>query len=306
MPEPQPPRITVRPMTEGDLGVTTLVRKAALESTLLSEGRMPEPWVPRDPVFHRHLLRTDPAGSFVAEIEGIVVGYSQALVRGDIWYLAQLFVQPEVHALGVGARVLDAALQYADARHARTFAVCSTASPSAQALYLRSGMMPVALLYTLRGPLAPLLELPAPDGVGKRVVDCEGWQDRLAAVDHDVWGAERRDDHALFARSPEEHGVALLRDGEVRGYAWGREGDGWLGPVAARTPEEQLGLLRMLAETLLERGTEDGGVGALSTNPAVLRALLRAGWRIVRWTHFCTSAPFGQLDRYVPGSGFML
>ena len=43
----------------------------------------------------RHLLRTDPEGSWVAEgSDGSVVGMSQALVRDGYWTLSQIGTRP--------------------------------------------------------------------------------------------------------------------------------------------------------------------------------------------------------------------
>ena len=69
------PAISYRLFTEADLSATTYVRKAALEALVRENGREPEPWMPRAPIMHRHLLETDPEGAWAAEIEGVLVGY---------------------------------------------------------------------------------------------------------------------------------------------------------------------------------------------------------------------------------------
>ena len=116
--------ISYRRMVEADLASTALVRRAAISWLEHSEGREPDlPPIPPRPVIHAHILRTDPGGSWVGEINGLVLGYAQAFVRGDVWYLSQLFVQPEAHAHGLGRGVLDRALAYGDERGARVRAV---------------------------------------------------------------------------------------------------------------------------------------------------------------------------------------
>src|SRR5437868_4301118 len=79
------------------------------------------------------------------------------------WSLAQLFVQPAVHATGVGQGLLKRARDYGRARGARVFAVSSSTSRSAQALYMRHGMFANAINYDLSGPVEPLLRLPEPE-----------------------------------------------------------------------------------------------------------------------------------------------
>src|ERR1700674_4194826 len=103
--------ITYRPMTETDLAAALYVRKAANESLDLPTKPL-APWMPAFPRTMAHLLRTDPGACLVAEIDGLIVGYAQALLRGEIWFLSQLFVQPEAQGLGIGAGLLGRAQQY--------------------------------------------------------------------------------------------------------------------------------------------------------------------------------------------------
>ena len=175
--------ITVRPMTDADIAATALVRRAAIQWLERSQGRTPDvPTVPPRPVLHRHILRTDPGGCWVAEMNDLVLGYSQSFIRGDLWFLSQLFVQPEVHAHGAGRAVLERAVAYGDASGARIRSVVASSSPVAHALYARQGMFTAGLGYRLSGPADALLALPAPSGNQKRVVDCSGWQDRIAGA----------------------------------------------------------------------------------------------------------------------------
>ncbi len=295
-------------MTEADLAPTTYVRKAAIESLIRSEGRAVEPWMPRAPIFQRHLLTTDPEGCWVAEIDGLVVGYAQGYVRGDVWYLSQLFVQPDVHALGAGQGALQRSQEYGRQRGAKVFAVSSSTAHSAQALYMRHGMYAIGINYHLRGAVEPLLRLPEPDAHQKRVVDCSGWQDRIADLDLEVWGGERRPEHALFLSElgSVNSTFALTRDGDFLGYSYALDDfGGFIGPLAARRVEDQLPLLRMAAAWLLDREVSDAGAYCPTNNPTLMRTFLDAGWKFDHWNFLLASQPFGQLDRYLPSGGLL-
>src|SRR5206468_6710760 len=61
-----------------------------------------------------HFLTHDPDGSWVADADGRVVGVALALKRGGMWGLSLLVVDPAVQSKGVGRRLLDAALTYAE------------------------------------------------------------------------------------------------------------------------------------------------------------------------------------------------
>ena len=175
---------------------------------------------------------------------------------------------------------------------------------------MRAGMMTAGVGYRISGPVDALLALPEPQANQKRVVDCSGWQNRIAALDREVWGAELRDEHALFLHGggtlAEESGwFALTQDGDLLGYGYVSD-DGWTGGIAARDPATQLPLLRMAGDWLAERGVERANLFCISHNATVLGALLAAGWRIDTWNYFMTSGPFVQTDRYVPSGGLLL
>jgi hypothetical protein len=208
--------------------------------------------------------------------------------------------------------VLERAMQYGRNNGARVFSVVSSTSPVAQSLYMRSGMYSTGIGYRLSGPVEPLLRLPEPDANRKRVVDCSGWQDQIAKLDAQVFGAERRQDHDLYLRQGQGDfpgsSFALTREGELLGYGYAQRHP-WgvsIAPIAAYEPDDQLALLRMGAEWVLEQDLSEAGMYVLSLNHTLMRALLGAGWRVSTWTFLLTSEPFGQFDRYHPSGGLLL
>jgi ribosomal protein S18 acetylase RimI-like enzyme len=299
-------------MVEADLGTTAYVRALALQWLDRQQGRDPFPWRPNPSVFHRHLLLTDPDGCWAAEVNGLVVGYAQGFVRGDIWFLSQLFVHPEVHGLGLGQELLRRSMDYGRSRGCSVFSVVSSTSPVAQSLYMRAGMFAFAVGYRLTGPIESLLDLPEPDASRKIVVDCSGWQDRIAELDRATFGAERRQDHAFYlddaSLSPGEEGASfgLTRDGQFLGYGYATSPDGFIAPLAAYDPQDQLPLLRMCASWLRDHEVSDGGCWVVSHNRTMMDALLSRGWKVQGWTFLKANRPFGQFDRYHPAGGMML
>ena len=84
-----------------------------------------------------HLLATDPAGAWVAENDGEVVGVALALVREDVWGLSLFGIRPEHQGKGVGRGLLDATLGYAEGR--RGAIILSTTDPRAMRRYALAG-----------------------------------------------------------------------------------------------------------------------------------------------------------------------
>jgi GNAT superfamily N-acetyltransferase len=301
---------TYRPMALTDIAATTYIKKAALESIPTGAMAPRSPWEPSYPRMLEHLLRTDSAGSVVAEIDGLVVGYAQALIRGDIWFLSQLFVQPEAHGRGIGDQLLDRAKQYGRENGARIYAVVSTAQPVSQSLYMRHGMFATAIGYGMSGDLEPLRALPDPPASTKRIVDCTGWLDRMADLDRKVFGADRRQDHEFFlagdGSSGEVASFGLTEGSDFLGYGYAVADGGFIAPLAAQEPAYLLPLLKTGAEWLLDRDVKTGLIWAVSHNKTMIGALLSAGWRTNFWSFLMASEPFGQFDHYHPSGGVLL
>ncbi len=82
-------------------------------------------------------LELDPDGQWVAEIEGAVVGSTNAIMREGMWGLGLFAVAPEHQGRGVGRRLLEAALAYGDG--ARGGWIMSSEDPKAMRRYALAG-----------------------------------------------------------------------------------------------------------------------------------------------------------------------
>jgi GNAT superfamily N-acetyltransferase len=99
----------------------------------------------------RHLLGTDPAGSWVAETGGRVVGLSQSFVREGYWVLCLLGLQRQQQGQGLGRALLRAAMTHGVGLPGT---IQSSIDPSAIALYQSEGfaLHPAMLAF---GPVRP-------------------------------------------------------------------------------------------------------------------------------------------------------
>ncbi len=169
----------------------------------------------------RHLLATDPGGSWVAVgDDGSVVGMSQALVREGYWTLSQIGTLPGRQGRGVGRELLRLALSYGDPDGPGTIQ-CSR-DPKAMALYASSGFVlhPVVAAWGVMRPGA--VTHPAevrrvePEQVGERELEI------VAAVDRARRGSTRTTDIVAMLTRPgtrlllhEDQAYAVARDERI-------------------------------------------------------------------------------------------
>ena len=169
----------------------------------------------------RHLLRTDPHGSWVAvSDDGTVVGMAQALVREGYWTLSQIGTLPGRQGHGVGRELLRLALAYGDPGGPGTIQ-CSR-DPKAMALYTSCGFQlhPVVAAWGTMRPgsvtYPPEVRRCEPDQVGR------GELEIVATIDRARRGSSRTADILAMLSRPgtrlllhEDQAYAVARDERI-------------------------------------------------------------------------------------------
>ena len=284
-------QVDVRPLVAADVPAAAAVGHEALREAGTRYGfSMP---VLDDAVRRRqeqrveHLLRTDPDGVFVADDGGEVVGVALALVRGPLWYLSLLAVQRDRQALGLGARLMAAALQTAQACPAAL--IMASNDPKALRRYGRAGFA-LRPGFEATGHVDRAL-VPAVTGVregdwahdGERV-DALGLRLRGAAYGPDLDALAASGARLLVA----DDGFAVLRGGGV-------------GAVGAGDPATATRLLWAgLAES-------DGEVelGPLTADQQwAVEVALQARLALAPGSSLCVRGAVGPLAPYLPSGSY--
>jgi GNAT superfamily N-acetyltransferase len=134
--------VEVRPMTVDDIDAVGAVVRAAADDAERRAGREPEPVsdaeLERFRAGTRRFVEHDPAGAWVAEADGTVVGMTESIRRGGFWGLSMLFVHPHRQGKHVGRRLLDATLDYAAGADVRM--ICASRDSRALRRYSRAGL----------------------------------------------------------------------------------------------------------------------------------------------------------------------
>src|SRR5579859_1520677 len=138
-----------------------------------------------------HILREGRLA--LAEEDGQVVAFAGAITRGDVHYLTDLFVLPDLQSAQLGKGLLEQVMP----RDGRVRCTMSSTDPRALALYIRSGMQPQWPHFDLRLTDPLPANFPASD-----VEIVEGQADDPAFVEWDeqISGRWRPQEHALWVR----------------------------------------------------------------------------------------------------------
>ena len=189
----------VRPMREDDLAAFGEITATSYHQVdVRSHPRSwPDPvrrppgrtgaWIDRT----RAALVTDPAGCWVAEVDGEVVGGAVSRVRELMWILASFAVRPDQQGQGIGAQLMAAALHHGRGCLRGMFA--ASADPGAVRRYRLAGfdLHPQMLL---RGSV-DRSAIPVVDRVREgTAADI----DLLDSVDRQTRGAAHLSDHELL------------------------------------------------------------------------------------------------------------
>lgn len=235
--------------------------------------------------------------TFVAELDGQVVGFGAAADTGRSIHLADLFVQRDQLGRGIGRRLLDAVFE-APGPARTTFA---SDDPRALPLYVRAGMTPLwPSLYTQ----GPTRLLPANNN-GLTVEEANA--DELRGLERAWTGHERANDHAYWTAMPGADAFTVRDGGEVVAFGHARNRQLVRTRVLDRLvihPEADPVAATFAA---MARAGRDGDVLVclLGPHPA-LRPLLEVGFHVVDRDQFLASAPdLVDPERLIPNPGLL-
>ena len=229
--------VRIRPLEADDVEAVREVQTRAFDELDRAAGEPPYEMTDAAKQRQRwrvqHFLTHDPEGSWVATLDGQVVGTALALRRASYWGLSLLVVSPEHQSRGIGRLLLDASLAYADG--VERAIILSSQDPRAMRRYATAGfeLFPqVRAKGVIDRALLRTPDLPVRPGS----LDDAAFAD---SVDIVVRGAPRGVDHEVILRTA---AMYVVDDGSRRGYAYIRS-DGRLVTVAANDPSAATALL---------------------------------------------------------------
>jgi GNAT superfamily N-acetyltransferase len=275
----------LRPMRRSDLAdALRLSRQAGWNQTRADWAR---------------LLAWEPAGCFVVEVEGTVVGTVTTTVYGErLAWVGMMLVDEAHRRQGVGRRLLGHALDWLE-RVPKVQSIALDATPLGQPMYERAGLVGVLGLRRYEGTVPSLAEPSGPRPILPTDLP------PLATLDAAVFGADRRRIlRDLIVAHPT--GCFLLEaDGLAHGYACRRPGARcwYVGPLVARDAATAEVLLWSVLAPLAGQPV---ALDVFDANPAAVGLAGKLGLRPVRpYVRMVRGQPLPPLDvaRYFASAG---
>ncbi len=301
--------ITIRRTRQGDL-IDAMILVLRTTNHLRKRRGMSTMRIPKDlkqaPPLLRHILRTDPEGSFVAfDRRGKLVGFSMALIREDEWFLAFLFVDPAVQSKGLGQRLLNKAMGYGKKNHCRRWALATFAyNPQAIAVYTKMGMPPQRPLLTMerkRKEGESFKKVRSPLKLKVKKITEEKYINRLTVLDKRARGLARPEEH-FFWLADENYSTLLFHDGKkLAGYAV-VSSRGMIAPVVAADAKYLCSMAALAIEWGAAQGHKFQILFAQGEQQEIIRMLMTAGFHIDETTLLMASEQVSDARLYVPAT----
>ena len=298
--------INYRPAQPEDLEAGLRVVQQAFTELRVRNGLSPAPL--RPPAFQRFTHAEDPTGLWVAEADGATIGFAFSWMRQRFWYLAQLFIRPDIQASGVGQALMSRTLEQATHNGAENRALITLGyNMASTGLYIRNGLYPREPLYRLVAPAAALAGRlrPDPDHTAAPLAPWPGEHDWLDAVDEAVIGFRRGTQHGFTQATPGTRALRVDQATRPAGYVY-ISAEGHIGPMLAAPGADEAAVALAAVRAALEERPKQVSLVVPGRAERILAALSLLGFRIEESMLMMASRPFGDWTRYLPSNpGFM-
>jgi GNAT superfamily N-acetyltransferase len=239
--------------------------------------------------FYEHIYRT---GIFqVAEVEGRIGAICHAIVRDSQWFLSGFWALPSLQGRKIGRTLLERVWQRGARAGAEIFFTWSSVDIQALAAYMKMGMLPGYQILTFAGEYQNQSDVPS--GYESQPLEISNAME----IDEQVRGTRREIDHRFSLEEFKAEGRQVMRDGRAIGYYYFTGSQ--IGSAAWLDAKDAEGVLVYACRDASSQAAQIRFV-ALGVNHAAIRFALRVGLRLAAYSHLLTTAPFGQMEKYLP------
>lgn len=252
-------------------------------------------------------LEDDPDGLWIAEDGKNILGFAWSWACGDVWFLAQLFVDPTRQGDGIGNTLLQRTLEHAQKSGAAHKALITfTFNRVSQGLYMRHGLFPRMPIYFFGAARERVMQnLPASPLRIVAIDDSPATMTKLGEIDSRAIDTTREKHHRYLLGEQATTGALLYAGDDCVGYVY-VNANGHIGPLAVT----RTGALRDAFATALrlaaDRTTEKISAFLPGTCDSALSLAVNQGMRITFPMLLMASPGYGDWTQYLPRNpGFM-
>jgi GNAT superfamily N-acetyltransferase len=261
----------------------------------------------RPATFQLFSFKDDPAGLWIAEDDGEIVGCAFSWVCDELWFLAELFIAPRMQGTGIGRELLRRTLRHADQAGAKTRALITfTFNTVSQGLYVRHGMFPRLPVYMFNADRKTLAKSGLEAQIElRRTEPSETHTAALVAVDTSALGVSREKHHKYLLNDPTTKGFLLYVDDDCIGYVYVAS-TGHVGPLAVTRSDVMAAAFSSALLVAAEGESDQISAFLPGSCEAALRIAADHRMRITFPMVLVSDREFGDWSRYLPRNpGFM-
>jgi GNAT superfamily N-acetyltransferase len=259
------------------------------------------------PNFQLFSLKDDPDGLWIAEDDGDILGFAWSWVCGDLWFLAQLFVEPSRQGCGIGNKLLKLTLEHAKTAGAAHKALITfTFNRVSQGLYIRHGLFPKMPIYFFGAARDRVVAgLPEPRLHSIPIDDTASHIKKLAEIDALAVGVTREKHHRYLLNDQATRGIIFCAGGECVGYAY-IGSNGHIGPLAVTRADVLRDAFAAALKMAADGSSEKISAFLPGTCDSALSLAVNQGMRITFPMLLMASPGYGDWTQYLPRNpGFM-
>jgi GNAT superfamily N-acetyltransferase len=259
------------------------------------------------PNFQLFSLKDDPDGLWVAEDDGDILGFAWSWVCGDVWFLAQLFVDPARQGGGIGNELLKRTLEHARKSKAVHKALITfTFNRVSQGLYMRHGLFPKMPIYFFSAARKRVMEtLPKSPLRSIAIDDTAATMERLVEIDSRAIGTSREKHHRYLLSDPTTAGFLLYAGSDCVGYGY-IGSNGHIGPLAVMRADILRDAFTAALTLAADRSSEKISAFLPGRCDSALSLAVNHGMRITFPMLLMASPGYGDWTQYLPRNpGFM-
>lgn len=259
------------------------------------------------PNFQLFSLKDDPDGLWISEDDGNIVGFAWSWACGDVWFLAQLFVDPTRQGQGIGNELLERTLAHAlKSGAAHKALITFTFNRVSQGLYIKHGLFPKMPIYFFSAARERIAQKLSPSPLRTVAIgNSAATMEKLVVIDRHAIGTAREKHHRYLRDDPATTGVLLHAGNECVGYGY-ISASGHIGPVAVTRPGHLRDAFAALLKLAADGSTEKVSAFLPGSCDGALALAVDQGLRITFPMLLMASPGYGDWTQYLPRNpGFM-